>query len=66
MPVVSVTESQTVDVAGNLTDVYEITFTLADRPGSFTVSVPQTGDPVAAAAAAIAQVEGQVSGIYAL
>lgn len=66
MAVVSVTEDQVVDLAGNLQDVYTITFTIADRPGSFTVQVPQTGDPVAAASAAISQVEGQVGGIYGL
>jgi hypothetical protein len=66
MPVVSVTESQTVDPAGNLTDVYEVTFTIEGRPGSFTVTVPQAGDPIAAARQAIADVEGQVGGIYGL
>ena len=66
MPVTSVTESQTVDPSGQLTDVYEITVTLADRPGSFTVTVPKAGDPVAAAREAIAQLEGEVVGIYGL
>ena len=66
MPVVSVTESQSVDAAGQLTDVYEITVTLANRPGSFTVTVPKAGDPVAAARAAIAELEGEVGGIYGL
>jgi hypothetical protein len=66
VPVVSVTESQSVDAAGQLTDVYEITVTLANRPGSFTVTVPKAGDPVAAARAAIAELEGEVGGIYGL
>lgn len=66
MAVVSVTEDQTVDLAGNLQDVYTITFTIEGRPGSFTVQVPQGGDPVAAANAAIAAVESQVNGIYGL
>lgn len=66
MAVVSVTEDQVVDLAGNLSDVYTITFTIEGRPGSFTVQVPQTGDPVAAANQAIQEVEQQVGGIYNL
>jgi hypothetical protein len=66
VPVVAVTESQSVDASGQLTDVYEITVTLENRPGSFTVTVPKAGDPVAAARAAIAELEGEVVGIYGL
>jgi len=66
MPVVAVTESQIVDAAGTLADVYEITFTVAGRPGSFTVTVPAQGDPVAAAQAAIAQREAEVNSLYGL
>jgi hypothetical protein len=55
-----------VDPSGQLVDVYEITVTLESRPGSFTVTVPKAGDPVAAARAAIAELEGEVGGIYAL
>jgi hypothetical protein len=66
MAVVSVTEDQTVDLAGNLQDVYAVTFTIEGKPGTFTVTVPQSGDPVAAANAAIAAVEQQVNGIYGL
>lgn len=66
MPVVSVTESQTVDAAGQLTDVYEIVYTIPDRAGSFTVTVPKSGDPVAAARAAIEQLTGEVGGIYGI
>jgi hypothetical protein len=66
VPVVAVTESQSVDASGQLTDVYEITVTLENRPGSFTVTVPKAGDPVAAARAAIDALEGQVGGIYGL
>ena len=40
MPVVAVAESQNVDATGNLTDVYEITYTVQDKPGTFTVDVP--------------------------
>ncbi len=66
MPVLSVTESETVDLAGQLTDHYEITFTVAGRPGSFTVVVPKGGDAVGAARAAIDEVTGEVSAIYGL
>jgi hypothetical protein len=66
VPVTAVTESQTVDASGQLLDVYEITITLEGRPGAFTVTVPKAGDPVAAARAAIAELEGEVGGIYGL
>jgi hypothetical protein len=66
VPVISVTETQDVDLAGTLHDYYEITFTVAGRPGSFTVRVPKEGDAVAAAAAAIGEVAGEVSAIYGL
>lgn len=66
MPVESVTESQVVDAAGNLTDVYEVVYTIAGRPGSFTVEVPKQGDPVAAAEAAIAELQQQVGAIYGI
>jgi hypothetical protein len=66
MAVVSVTEDQQPDQIGNLVDVYVITFTIADKPGTFTVTVPQSGDPVAAASSAISALTGQVEGIYGL
>jgi hypothetical protein len=66
MPVTAVTESQIVDPSGQLTDVYEITVTVPDRPGSFTVTVPKAGDPVEAARAAIAELTGEVGAIYGL
>jgi hypothetical protein len=64
--VLSVTESQNVDPAGDLSEVYEITFTVGDRPGTFTVTVPKSGDPVAAAAAEVGATREQVEAIYAL
>ena len=64
--VTSVTADQIPDASENLIDVYDITFTLDSRPGSFTVQVPTSGDPVAAASAAIDAVVSQVGGIYAL
>ena len=64
--VTSVTADQVPDASDNLVDVYDVTFTLDSRPGSFTIQVPTEGDPVAAAQTAIAAVETQVSGIYAL
>ena len=66
MPVTAVTESQNVDPSGQLIDVYEITVTIPDRPGSFTVTVPKAGDPVAAARQAIDELTGEVGGIYGL
>lgn len=66
MAVVSVTEDQQPDQVGNLTDVYVVTFTIADKPGTFTITVPQSGDPVAAASSEIAALTQQVEGIYAL
>lgn len=66
MPVTSVTESQTVDDSGQLTNVFELTYKIEGRPGTFTETVPRAGDAVAAAAAAIAELEAQVRAIYAL
>lgn len=62
----SVSESQIVDAGQQLVDVYEIVYTLPDRPGSFTLEVPKSGDAVANARAAIAELESEVSGIYGL
>ena len=64
--VTSVTADQVPDASDNLIDGYDVTFTLDSRPGSFTVQVPTSGDPVAAADAAIQAVVSQVGGIYAL
>lgn len=64
--VTSVTADQVPDASDNLIDVYDVTFTLTDRPGTFTVQVPTDGDPVAAAAAAADAVVSQVTGIYNL
>lgn len=66
MAVTLVTEDQQQDQAGNLVDVYVITFTIGSQPGTFTVTVPQSGDPVAAAEQAISQVSGQVNQLYGL
>ena len=66
MPVTSVTQSQTIDAAGNLQDVYEITYTLPDHPGTFTFTVPKTADAVADAQAARDALVAQVEGIYAI
>ena len=64
--VVSVTEDQINDAAGNLTDVYDIAFTLVGGTGQYTVQVPQGGDVVAAANAAITAKADAVVGILAL
>jgi hypothetical protein len=66
MPTLAVTESQLIDAAGTLQDVYEITYQVADRPGSFTFTVPKTGDAVADAQAARDALVEQVNALYAL
>ena len=66
MAVVSVTEDQVQDQAGNLSDVFVITFTIANHPGTFSVTVPQSGDPIAAANDAISAKTSEVGGIYGL
>lgn len=67
MAVTSVQEDQVPDPAtGNLTDVFIITFNIDGKPGTFTVTVPQSGDPVAAAQAAVAAKTQEVDGIYGL
>jgi len=66
MPVLSVTESQTIDLAGQLHDVYEITYQVADHPGAFTFTVPKTGDAVADAQAARDALVAQVNALYNL
>lgn len=66
MPVLAVTESQRIDAVGTLEDVYEVTFTIDGKPGSFTVTVPREGDVVAAAAAQVGATKAQVLGIYDL
>jgi hypothetical protein len=66
MPVLAVAESQTVDATGNLTDVYEITYQLPDRPGTFTVDVPKSGDALAAAEQSINDLTITVEGIYGI
>jgi hypothetical protein len=64
MPVTSVTESQNVDPAGNLSDVYEITYTIPGRAGSFTVDVPKNADALAAATNEINALTEQVNALY--
>jgi hypothetical protein len=66
VPVVAVTESQEVDASGQLTNTFDITYTIPNRPGSFTVTVPRQADAVAAAEQAIADLTAQVGGIYAI
>jgi hypothetical protein len=66
VPVVAVTESQEVDASGQLTNTFDITYTIPNRPGSFTVTVPRQADAVAAAEKAIADLTAEVGGIYAI
>jgi hypothetical protein len=64
VPVLAVAESQNVDASNQLTDVYEITYTIPGRPGSFTVNVPKNADALAAAEAEINSLTEQVNSIY--
>lgn len=64
--VTSVSADEVPNAAGDLTDVYDVTFTIDGAAGPFTVQVPQSGDPVAAAKAAIDQQVATVGGILAL
>lgn len=66
MPVLSVTESQRIDLAGTLEDVYEVVFSVGSRPGVFTVTVPKGENVVAAAAAAIGTTIEDVNAIYSI
>jgi hypothetical protein len=66
MPVTNVSQDQEQDTSGNLIEVYTITFTVPNHSGSFTVTVPSSGDPVAAAQQAIAEQTQTVEGIYGL
>lgn len=66
MPTLAVTESQVIDAAGTLQDMYEITYQVSNRPGSFTFSVPKTGDAVADAQAARDELVAQVNALYGL
>jgi hypothetical protein len=66
MPVLAVSESQTIDATGQLTDVYEITYTIPGRPGSFTVDVPKDVNALAAAEAEINSLTETVNSIYAI
>lgn len=64
--VTSVTEDQVPDAAGNLVDVFDVVFTLPDRPGTFTVQIAQSGQPVSEANAEIAAKVAEIEGIYSL
>lgn len=64
--VTSVTEDQIPDPSGtgDLIDVFDITFTIPNRAGSFTVQIPQSGAPVTAAYDAITAKVAEVNAIY--
>lgn len=64
--VTSVTADQVPDASDNLIDVYDVTFTIDNNPGSFSIQVPRDTDPVGGASVAIDAVVQQVAAIYAL
>lgn len=66
MPVVSVVESQSIDAAQQLIDVYEITYTIPNRPGAFTVDVPKNDQALAEAEAMIEALTAQVNSLYGI
>jgi hypothetical protein len=66
VPVIAVAESQNVDATGNLTDVYELTYSIPDKPGTFTVDIPKSGDALAAATKAINELNETVLALYAI
>lgn len=66
MAVTSVNQDQQPDAVGNLVEVYDITFTIPGHDGSFSVTIPRAGDPVAAAKQAIDDLTAQVESIYSL
>ncbi len=66
MAVTLVTEEQIEDANNNLVDSYVINFTAGPNNSPFTVTVPQAGDAVAAASAAISAKSATVDGIYGL
>jgi hypothetical protein len=64
MPVTAVTESQSIDAAQQLVDVYEITYTIPSRPGVFTVEVPKNDQALAEAEQAINALTNTVNALY--
>ena len=65
--ITNVASDQVEDASGDLVNAYDITMTLDNHPGQFTVQVLQnTPDVVAAAAAALQAQADQVAAIYQL
>lgn len=64
--VTNVTEDQIPDPSGSgeLIDVFDITFTIPGRPGSFTEQIPEGGQPVSAAFEAISAKVSEIQAIY--
>jgi hypothetical protein len=65
--VVNVAEDQIPDPSGSgeLVDVFAITYTLPGRSGQFTLSIPESGDPVTDAHNAILTKVAEINAIYA-
>jgi hypothetical protein len=67
MPVTFIAEDQNVDPnSGQLVDVYVLTYTIPGKPGQFTTTVPKNADALAAAETAIAALDAQIVGMYAI
>lgn len=64
--VTNVTEDQIPDPSGSgdLIDVFDITFTIPGKPGSFTVQIPEAGKPVSAAFDQISAKVAEIEAIY--
>jgi hypothetical protein len=67
MPVTLVAEDQNIDPnTGALVDVYSLTYQPEAHPGTFTVSAPKSGDPVATAEQNINDLNNTLNQLYAI
>lgn len=66
MAVTLVTQDQVQDAAGNLTDVFDITFTYGPNNVPYTVQIPAAGDAVQEAQRAILGLTNTLEQIYGI
>ena len=67
MPVTFVAEDQNIDPnTGALVDVFTLTYTPADHPGSFTVDAPKNDQAVPVAQTNIDQLNATLDSLYAI